>query len=119
MPENNTDIKKAIEWLRQVENAKQAMLQCECMFQDLRNTQNITSGYERGYEKVKDEKGKETGEIKSFTRLKGASNGGKDHDISDFIAVLEAEELELEKYKKDWLNKRIEVKKFLMSLNMN
>ena len=24
MPENNTDIKKAIEWLRQVENAKQA-----------------------------------------------------------------------------------------------
>lgn len=119
MPENNTDIKKAIEWLRQVENAKQAMLQCECMFQDLRNTQNITSGYERGYEKVKDENGRETGEIKSFTRLKSAGSGGKNHDISDFIAVLEAEEQELERYKTDWLNKRIEVKKFLMSLNMN
>ena len=30
-----------------------------------------------------------------------------------------AEEQELERYKTDWLNKRIEVKKFLMSLNMN
>lgn len=104
-----TTTKEARAFLMQVGDAKKVYLQCRFMQLELKATQNITTGFERGY----DEKKKE-----SYTRLKeGTGRSNVKHDTSDLIVAIEKESQEVEQARQNWLSKRREIKKTLRQID--
>lgn len=92
-----TKIDEAKEYLQQVYKAKQVCLRCNADLEELRATSSML--------------------IPSYKERTSSSN--IKHDTSDFISKLEQQELEMERLKLEWLNKRIEIKSFLNNIKMN
>lgn len=89
---NNMD--EAKEFLQQVYKARQICLRCDADLEELRSTFNLLSP--------------------SYKEHVGHTN--KTNDTSDFMVRIEEQEAELEKLKIEWLNKRNELKNFLMDI---
>lgn len=92
-----TKIDEVKEYLQQVYKAKQVCLRCSVDLDELRATSSML--------------------IPSYKEHTSSSN--IKHDTSDFISKLEQQELEMERLKLEWLNKRIEIKSFLNNIKMN
>ena len=88
-------VKEAKDYLDQIRVAGQKLIQADAEFAEIRTTSNgLVSTYSMG----------------------GRSN--RISDISDYMAVFIEEEMRLEKEKQYWLEKRIEVKRFIQELQL-
>lgn len=90
-------IEEAKAFLNQVYKAKQVCLRCNADLEELRNTSSLL--------------------VVAYNEH--IDSGNKKHDTSDFICKLQQQEQELERLKLEWLNKRIEVKRFLNNINVS